>query len=268
MSPTGFWTIASTVTGGTYTATCDATGFTKTDGTTPLTATGTLRFIKGPTGGSTYTDASTVTQTAFSSMNITGQTTFSDFAVGGLGSVLPIEFQSITAIAKGNANLISWATASEKDVTEFAIERSANNQTWATIGTKKAVGGQQTTQYAFADNAPLALNYYRIRSIELDNKDQLSKVVAVKRNGGKLALNAAFPMPITEGVTLDFSTSKAGKITAILTDILGKVVKTELISANEGSNSTLLNVAHLASGTYILTLNDGETRVNQRLIKQ
>ena len=185
---------------------------------------------------------------------------------------IPVELIKFSGRLKNQQTLLNWSTASERENAGFSVEKSINGVDYTAIGFVKGQGTNNGIRtYDFTDASVLKaqpITYYRLKQMDNDGKYTYSPIVAIKQNGGKLALNAAFPMPITEGVTLDFSTSKAGKITAILTDILGKVVKTELISANEGSNSTLLNVAHLASGTYILTLNDGETRVNQRLIKQ
>jgi hypothetical protein len=125
-----------------------------------------------------------------------------------------------------------------------------------------------TTAYQFTDDAPLALNYYRIRSIDNSGKDQLSKVVSVKRSNEKLSLPAVYPMPITDGVTLDVVSHKSGKLTILTTDIVGKVVKMDIFTLTEGNNTLPLNLNQLAKGTYFLSLSNGEMTINQRIIKQ
>jgi hypothetical protein len=270
ISPTGYWTIISTVAGGTYTAGFNASGFTKVNGSTAI-GTGDLsgiRLIKGGSNSGNYTDAETTAPGSLNGISIAGQMTFSDFAIGGTGIVLPVEFQSITAFSKGKANSINWVTASEQDVQAFGIERSVDNQTWVQIGTTKATGGSTTTAYTFTDEAPLPLNYYRIRSIENSGKDQFSKIVSVKRSNEKLSLAAVYPMPITEGVTLDVVSHKAGKVLVSITDIVGRVVKTDYFMVEEGSNTRPLNLTQLAKGTYILNLTNGEVHINQRIVKQ
>ena len=193
------------------------------------------------------------------------------FGAASNGAV-PVELIKFSGRLKNQQTLLNWSTASERENAGFSVEKSINGVDYTAIGFVKGQGtvnGIRT--YDFTDatvSKEQPIMYYRLKQMDNDGKYTYSPVVAIKQNGGKLALNAAYPMPITEGVTLDFSTSKAGKITAVLTDIVGKVVKTEIISATEGSNLTPLSVAHLANGTYILTLNDGETIVNQRLIKQ
>jgi hypothetical protein len=193
---------------------------------------------------------------------------FSEFAALSPSSVLAVEFTNISVVAKGTMNVINFSTATEKDIKEFAIERSVNNRTWEVIGTKAAVGGTKTTNYSFNDVNPTTLSYYRVRSIETNGKDQLSKIVAVKRNGGKLAVNMVSPVPTTEGVNVDFSTSKIGTLNVVITDIVGKVVKTERFTTIEGNNLMRLNLSNLSVGTYILSMNDGETVATQRIVKQ
>jgi Secretion system C-terminal sorting domain len=193
---------------------------------------------------------------------------FSPFIVSAPGAVLAAEFTNISAQAKGSLNVINFTTATEKDVKEFAIERSINNKTWEVIGTKAAIGGTTPANYSFNDVNPTTLSYYRVRSVEANGKDQISKVVAVKRNGGKLAVLAVSPVPTTEGVTLDVATSKVSTLNIVITDIVGKVVKTATFTTVEGTNALPLNLSNLSVGTYIMTINDGETIVTQRVVKQ
>jgi hypothetical protein len=268
VSPSGFWTVSAAdgLTGGTYTATFDATGFKDPFGGAITNLTG-LRLIKAPTAGN-YTNAHTTAPTNLDAVTITGQTGFSDFALGGNAVALAVDFTAINAQAKGITNEVNFSTATEKDVKEFAIERSADNKTWAVIGTKAAIGGTTPAAYSFVDNTPATLSYYRVRSIELSGKDQISKVVAVKRNGGKLAVIAVSPVPTTELVNVDFSIGKSTKITIVLTDIIGRVVKTETFTTAEGANTMRVNLSNLTQGTYMMTINDGETTATQRVVKQ
>jgi hypothetical protein len=194
--------------------------------------------------------------------------TYSPFIIASPEAVLAVEFTNINAVAKGTTNDIYFSTATEKDVKEFAIERSTNNKTWETIGTKAAIGGSTAANYNFTDVNPATLSYYRVKSIETSGKEQTSKVVAVKRNGGKLAILAVFPMPYTEGSSIDFSVGKSSTVAVTVTDIVGRVVQSTTVKTTEGANNLRLNLSSLTSGSYILTMNDGETVATQRIVKQ
>jgi hypothetical protein len=224
----------------------------------------------GHWNGTTY-DASNIigTSDGAGTWSIVGYTgSFSPFVVAASGAVLAVEFTNINAIAKGAINDIYFSTATEKDVKEFAIERSTNNKTWETIGTKAAIGGSTAANYNFTDVNPATLSYYRVKSIETSGKEQTSKVVAVKRNGGKLAILAVFPMPYTEGSSIDFSVGKSSTVAVTVTDIVGRIVQSTTVKTTEGANNLRLNLSSLTSGSYILTMNDGETVATQRIVKQ
>ena len=194
--------------------------------------------------------------------------TYSPFIITSPSAILAVEFTTINAQAKGPTNVVNFATASEKGVKEFVIERSTNNKTWETIGTKAAIGGAVAATYGFEDKSPAPLSYYRVRSIETDGKSQTSKVVAVKRNGGKLAILSVFPMPYTEGSSVDVEVGKSATVSATVTDIVGRIVHSERFKTTEGTNNLRLNLSNLTIGSYILTLNDGETMATQRIVKQ
>jgi Secretion system C-terminal sorting domain len=247
------------------------------DAAAPNAAGGTFNFASPTTGimghwnttNSVWDDYATAYVAVTRTWTLAGYTgTYSPFIVASPGAVLAVEFSSINAQAKGATNVVNFATATEKDVNAFAIERSTNNKTWEVIGTKVAIGGVNPAEYSFNDVNPANLSYYRVRSIEASGKGHVSKVVAVKRDGGKLTITAISPVPTFDEIAIDFSVGLTKKVNVAVTDILGKVVKSATFTTSEGANSQRLNLSDLSAGTYILTIKDGETMVTQRIVKQ
>jgi hypothetical protein len=194
---------------------------------------------------------------------------FSAFYIHGGATVIPVEMTSIKAFSEGNINKIEWVTASEKSLKEFVVERSIDNKQWITIGSTTPKGGVKEAFYSLTDNQPLLLSYYRIRTIELNGSDEVSKIVSVKRfDSKKLAVLNVSPVPTSEGVTIDFSVNKETTITLILTNIVGQILKTETIKATEGTNNAVLSLINLPNGTYLLNISDGETTALKRVVKQ
>jgi fibronectin-binding autotransporter adhesin len=259
------WNITRTGTSGVVTLVMKPDAAALTAQNTPSAAAGVVAHWNG----TAYDDPIAATYAAATGWTVTGYAgTFSPFIVLAPGAVLAVDFTAITAQAKGTTNVVNFATATEKDVKEFAIERSINNKTWEVIGTKAAIGGSTAANYSFTDLNPSTLSYYRVRSVETSGKDQISKIVAVKRNGGKLAVIAVSPVPTTDNVNVDFSIGKSTKVNMVITDIIGRVVKTETFTTAEGANTMRVNLSNLTQGTYIMTLNDGETMTTQRIVKQ
>jgi Bacterial Ig domain/Secretion system C-terminal sorting domain len=182
---------------------------------------------------------------------------------------IPVELTSFKAISEEKANKIEWITASEKDLKAFNVERSADNKVWTSIGTASPKGGNKETTYNLDDNQPLLLSYYRLRTIEANGKEEVSKIVAVKRfDAKKLTLLNVAPIPTSEGVTVDFSVSKAARMRLVLTNIVGQTVDAMTLKAEEGMNKTFFNLVNIPNGTYFLTISDGESSVLKRIVKQ
>lgn len=74
------------------------------------------------------------------------------------------------------------------------------------------------------------------------------------------------PSPADANTTLSFSTPIANDMTLEMYDLSGASIKTASIRANAGINKYDLNVAGIASGMYILSLNNGTRTLTQRLI--
>jgi hypothetical protein len=213
------------------------------------------------------------------SFKINGDGTYTTFylstnnAIGATGPVtIPVELMNFTAKLKNKQTLLNWSTASEINNAGFSVERSINGADYAEIGfVKPQFYNTGIRKYDFTD-ATLPENerlvYYRLKQMDNDGKHAYSPVVSVKRSNDKLSLSAIYPMPVSDGVTLDIVSQKAGKITANITDIVGKVVKTDGFTVEEGSNSLPINLSQLAKGAYFISLSNGETRINQRIIKQ
>lgn len=192
-----------------------------------------------------------------------------DYWITISSTIIPVEMKFVMAYAKGDVNKIEWMTASEYAVKGFVVERSADSKQWTTVGTAMPKGGAQEAHYTLTDNQPLPLTYYRVRTVDLDTKEEVSKIVSVKRyDAKKLALLSVVPVPTTEGVTIDYSVNKDVNVTLTLTNMVGQVVKTLTSQAIEGTNKVVVDMNDLPNGTYLLTVSDGDTKALKRVVKQ
>jgi trimeric autotransporter adhesin len=159
-----------------------------------------------------------------------GNNTFVAVAQSGTGgrvmtsstAVLPIELLSFTGkfLLNDNkgSNLLTWQTASEVNNKGFQVERAPQppqgaSLTWETLGFVDAKGKAAT--YEFTDESPLrGLGVYRLRQMDNDGKETLSKVISIATTDKGKGLKV-YPNPVsntltvenTEGVLLKCSTS-------------------------------------------------------------
>ena len=162
---------------------------------------------------------------------------------GGTGTqsalVLPIELVSFDAqTIEGSKNHLTWRTASEKDNSHFDIERSTDGTTFHSIGQVK--GNNKPSRYQFVDNQPFATSYYRLRQIDFDGTETVSKVVSVVLKGKGKGLTI-YPTLVSNGI-LSVDTEGADYN---IYNIVGQQVQ-------RGKTTQRLDVSALAKGTYIL----------------
>jgi hypothetical protein len=198
-------------------------------------------------------------------------TVFTSFVVGAT-SVIPVELVNFKAKYTNNSNTLTWQTASERNAQQFDIQRSADGVSeWTTIGTVKANGNSQAVlNYQFADETPLQLSYYRLRTLDFDGKAQVSKTVSINRKAnGKLSMGSISSL-YTEGGTLtfDINLTERANLNISLTDVAGRTVLTKNYATVEGNNQIQLNTTGLAKGVYVINIADGQTSVAVKMVKQ
>ena len=76
------------------------------------------------------------------------------------------------------------------------------------------------------------------------------------------------PMPFNQQLEVSFQQGKEGKVKANLFDAVGRLVYTEEVAAHAGLNTFHLDLVGYPSGLYFLSLNNGETVIGAKLIKE
>lgn len=195
-------------------------------------------------------------------------TSFSPFIIAS--QVLPVALVSFTGKKMGNVNVLNWQTASEKNNSHFDIERSNNGENnWTKIGMVKGNGNSIVTQnYSFSDNTPLSISYYRLKQIDFDGTFDYSNIVSVIGKTGKFNIASVAPNPTNETSTILFESTKNENVSLTLTDVSGRIILTQNLSATEGVNTLNVNMSVLNNGLYIMSLRNSEQVLIQKLIKQ
>jgi citrate lyase gamma subunit len=187
---------------------------------------------------------------------------FSPFIVASPGVVLSTELLNITVKAKNNENVVSWETASETNNKGFDVERQTANGTWASLGFVKGIGKAAT--YTFEDKGPLSISYYRLRQIDFDGKETLSKVVSVSQTKkGQMRIS---PNPISDIVNIQLNQNEALNqvATLVLSDMTGRQVLIQTIAAG----TFQLDLSNLAKGMYVVTVQSNNAIYQEKIIHQ
>ena len=179
----------------------------------------------------------------------------------------PVELLYVKGEAQADVNLIEWATATELDNSHFEVERSVDGQKFVAIGKVDGAGTTVEEQrYEFTDANPLKVSYYRLKQVDMDGTFEYSDVVTVNRVGEK-GIVEVFPIPTKNNVTVQYELTSNTDVTFTLTDVVGKVISQEVITASEGVNIYTLDMTTKSTGVYFITYNDGTLEQTRRVIK-
>ncbi len=225
------------------------------------------------TGGA-WSALGTATPSVPSSGSTNFQVSYSGTASFGFfnlvnGTAIPVELTTFKGYAKGVVNMLEWSTATERNNREFAIERSINGVDFQQIGSVKGHGNASTVNnYSFTDDAaPLSIGYYRLRQIDFDGKETVSKAVTIARNGsGKVGLTKLYPSVTSDYLNIEMTT--VGNTSLTITDLMGRVVSTRQLGDTNGSLLQRLDVTNLSSGLYFVTLQSGSSSLTEKFEKK
>jgi hypothetical protein len=180
-------------------------------------------------------------------------------------STLPLTLVSFKGDTRTAYNDLSLSTSQESNTSHFGVERSTTAGGWKEIGHVNAAGNSQVVlNYTFRDKTPGAVNYYRLRMVDVDGKYTISHVIKLSKvDDGELEVKV-FPNPATG--FLNISMSFAQKFELKILNNTGQLVQGRQLGSQ---NNHTINVSALAPGFYILQLKSpsGKT-VTQVFTKQ
>lgn len=208
-------------------------------------------------GTTAWTLLGTATPTVPSSGNTgfqVGYSGISAFGAFNLVSVptIPVELVSFTGKKNNKVNELTWTTASELNNKGYQIERNQGMEdNWQAIGFVGAKGKAAAYSFQDADVATTSTFYYRLRQMDLDGKETVSKVIAISDNV-KTKLKA-YPSVTTGLLTIDAEENSTFQVVNLLgqTILAGKITQR-------------LDVSALPQGTYILKVGSEQTKFIKR----
>ena len=202
---------------------------------------------------------------AANTVNPTGGAT-TPLIIPAASAPLPVTYYDLRTKSNAEAKtvLVSWATAAETGNDFFEIQRSADALTYTALGRVKGTGTTTARQeYRFLDEAPApGWNYYRLRQVDLDGTESLSRAVAVLSETGLDAALTVFPNPAQGVVSLRLP---AGQLIWQVS-VVGLNGQRQQMPV---ANSNQIDVGTLPAALYLLDVQTTTGQLlRQRLLKQ
>ncbi|RMG60418.1 MAG: T9SS C-terminal target domain-containing protein [Bacteroidetes bacterium] len=205
---------------------------------------GLLELFKSSDNGSTWTDMNGTVDIEANTVSVSGLDGFSWWTAADPNRTFPVELLNVAATPRGEMVDLDWSTAREENSAYFAIERSADEETWTEMGQVEAAGyAEAETAYGWTDYAPIqGAAAYRLRQVDLDGHYRYSPVVRVSLGE---ALMRAYPNPVQDILNVE----ARGDWYAELVDAQGR-----LLRRSSGTDAGTLDLRALPAGLYYLRL--------------
>jgi hypothetical protein len=186
-------------------------------------------------------------------------------------STLPVSLTAFSGHMEGGKALLKWTTQQEINAASFIVERSNNSTTWENIGTVTARGNSSSiVNYNFADVNPQgSVLLYRLREVDIDQHYKYSNIIRLINKETTTMLS--YPSPFTSQINLNLNSAASQQASAILMDLAGKIVRTEIKSLFPGNNNfTIAGLDVLRPGIYIVEIKDpaGNTLGRSKILKR
>jgi sugar lactone lactonase YvrE len=177
---------------------------------------------------------------------------------------LPIQLSSFAASASNDGVRLTWTTMSEVNDYGFEIQRSPASavKQWSKAGFVAGYGTSTTAHsYSFVDTIASGSSSYRLKQIDLNGEFRFSDPVDVNSVAGAadhktipkvFLLTQNYPNPFNPSTQIEYDLPKAGEVSLVVFDILGREVTTLANGYHEaGVYTARWDASAEASGVYI-----------------
>ncbi|WP_153797428.1 C25 family cysteine peptidase [Foetidibacter luteolus] len=166
---------------------------------------------------------------------------------------LPVKLASFKAVPAGKNVQVKWEVTDEKNLDHYEVLFSSNGRSFSAIGTVNAEHNNVAGKYAYSllHTSPVSgKNYYRLKMVDKDGMTTYSNIEIVSL--GQVTATMAYPNPFSQYLNVSVARQDNGRSVVRLFNVQGQMLRQQTFV-----NNVSLNVANLASGTYIVQVDDG-----------
>lgn len=187
-------------------------------------------------------------------------------------SNLPLKMVSFAAVLNNNKAELTWKTVAESNVSHFVVEKSFDGKEFNQAGVVFARGNEtDITVYTFTDmldTDKAGVVYYRIRSVDIDGKYDLSgiRIIHFGNQSKSFISILTYPNPATNEIRVTIPASwQKMKMSYEIFSLNGQSVLRK--EATSSSQTEVLNIATLQAGVYVVRVTGGGETAQQKIIK-
>lgn len=187
-------------------------------------------------------------------------------------STLPVSLTAFSASLNNNKVDLKWTTASEVNVSHFVVEKSTDGSNYTDAGMVFSYGSAfETASYTLSDNiagTQSKVIYYRLRSVDIDGKSQLSatRIIRIDSKEGNNITILTYPNPVSNELRITVPANWQNKKAVYeLFNANGQIAKK--IETASSSQTETINVTSLAPGFYVVRVSCEGQVAQQKIVK-
>ncbi|WP_276484982.1 T9SS type A sorting domain-containing protein [Paraflavitalea pollutisoli] len=186
---------------------------------------------------------------------------FKSFFESGL-ITLPMELVSFTGKTAAHVNTLNWSVADERNLKEYAIQRSYDGYSWEAVGKTAVTEGVRN--YSFSDKGGnFSTAYYRLIQLGVNGGVGFSNIVRLTQ--GNKALTITMPTLVKNSIPIKLETVASETYRFTLYNSQGMVVSTNNFAAQAGYNALQVDLpVTRAAGLYVLAVRNAAGVVVER----
>jgi hypothetical protein len=199
------------------------------------------------------------------------------FSNSPLGTPLPVELSTFSALQIGSIVALKWRTETEINNFGFDVERAndlnGSAQLWNKVGFVEGNGNSNSPKdYSFSDTPNFGSKYYyRLKQIDSDGQIAYSNIISIDLNiPNQYVLHQNYPNPFNPTTSITYNLPADGIVSLKVYDMLGSEV-INLVNDNQKAGVYIIpfNASDLASGIYIckITANNFASSIKMILMK-
>jgi parallel beta-helix repeat protein len=178
-----------------------------------------------------------------------------------VAGTLPLKLLNFTGKLAGSDKIrLNWQSAQEEGLDKYEIEWCSDGRNWQKIGETAGTNTNASVNYSYLHTNLLAVNYYRLKMIDIDGKFTYSLVLRIALAAEQII--SVYPNPAKNHVTINVPGTKPATFELINNN--GDIILRKDLNAT----AALVDISCVSPGVYtVRTIQDGKIS-NTRLIKQ
>jgi len=181
-------------------------------------------------------------------------------------TLLPVQFFSFSGmLVNGNEALLNWNAETDDNFSHFEVEKSVDSRTFQSIA--RVERNQPFSYHDF--NLFNGNNYYRIKAVDIDGKAIYTRVITIIYSLNQNIVSV-YPNPVKDKMNVSIKTANSDKLSMSISDISGKQVYTEYLSADITLRTFTIDTRKFTPQIYILKLVNSRNEIIgiQKIMKQ